>query len=162
MSEPTTPVSSQAVSEPWHKWSRTKWAIIGVLLLVALGMWRCGQSASAGTKAAKQAVLRFHQHFNQNQYHDIYAEATAVFRSAGSESETSAFLDKVHEKLGDEVSNGEPTYFANVSTRGTFVTLTYNSEFTHGRGQERFVWRIEGDQAQLVRYDINSKDLIMK
>jgi hypothetical protein len=117
---------------------------------------------SQGTKEAKKGVAHFHEQFNQNQYHEIYSEATQVFRDAAPESEATAFFDKVHQKLGDEIRSGEPRYFANVSTGGTFVTLAYDSEFVHGRGREQFLWRIEGDKASLVRYDINSKDLIMK
>jgi hypothetical protein len=92
----------------------------------------------------------------------IYSEASEQFRGSGSETDIEAFLARVHEKLGNEVRTSEPAYFANVSTRRTFVTLTYATDFERGKGQERFVWTIEGDRAVLTRYDINSRELVMK
>jgi hypothetical protein len=162
MSESALSVSGSPVPVPWYKKSAARGLIVAALLLVLLGMWRCGSRAVGGTKVAKEGVLHFRERFNHSQYHEIYIEATQNFRDSGPEAEVNAFFDKVHQKLGDEVSSGEPTYFANVSTGGTFVTLTYDTEFARGKGQERFVWRIEGQNAVLVRYDINSKDLIMK
>jgi hypothetical protein len=125
-------------------------------------MLRCGTQAFQGAKLAQQNVHHFHDRFNRSEYQEIFAEATNEFRGASPEPDTNAFFAKVHEKLGDFAHSDEPKYFANVSTNGTFITLIYNTEFTRGKGQERFIWRIDADQARLLDYRIDSKDLIMK
>ena len=148
-------------SRPWYKKATTKWLAPVVLALLILGMWRCGTRALAGAKVAKQSVDRFHSQFNRSEYHEIYVGATEEVRGAG-EPDTNAFLGKVHEKLGDFLHSDEPAYFANVSNNGTFVTLTDRADFTRGEAQEKFVWRIDGGQARLLDYRIDSRDLIMK
>jgi hypothetical protein len=50
----------------------------------------------------------------------------------------------VHEKLGNFVHSEEPVFFANVSTNGTFVTLTYRSDFARGKAQEKSVGELTG------------------
>ena len=162
MSEPAAPMFHLAVSLPWYKKARTKWLVLAGLTLVVLGIWTCSRRAYAGTKLAKQAVIHFHQQFNQKQYSEIYVGATQVFRDAAPEPDATAFFNKVHQKLGDEIRAGEPTFFANVTTGGTFITLTYDTDFVLGKGKEKFLWKIEDGSAYLVRYDINSRDLIMK
>jgi hypothetical protein len=162
MNDAPAPNFGLTESRPWYKKTTTKWLVLVVLALLILGMWRCGTRAFAGAKVAKQSVDRFHGQFNRSEYHEIYVEATEEFRGAGREPDTNAFLGKVHEKLGDFVRSDEPTYFANVSNNGTFVTLTYRADFTRGNAQEKFVWRIDGDQARLLDYRIDSRDLIMK
>jgi ABC-type nickel/cobalt efflux system permease component RcnA len=111
MSEAPVPILHVSESRPWHKKSTTRWLIMAGLVLLIAGMWMCGRSALGGAKVAKQGALHFHEQFNRSQYHDIYADATQVFRDAGPESETIAFFDKVHQKLGDETRCGEPTFF---------------------------------------------------
>ena len=42
------------------------------------------------------------------------------------------------------------------------MNLTYESTFEQGKAYEQFVWRVSGDEAKLVSYNINSPDLIIK
>jgi len=60
------------------------------------------------------------------------------------------------------VRTNDPQFFINASTNGTFVTLTYKTDFTHGSAQERFIWTLTGGKATLIRYNIDSRDLIVK
>jgi hypothetical protein len=65
-----------------------------------LGNVHVRQKRLCGNEGAKQGVGHFHEQFNQNKYHEIYPEATQVFRDAAPESEANAFFDRVHLKLG--------------------------------------------------------------
>jgi len=78
----------------------------------------CGNDG-AQTTGRKPGGVHFREQFNQNKYHEIYAEAIQVFPDAAPESEASAFFDMVHQKLRDEPGDCGARYFANVSTRGT-------------------------------------------
>lgn len=162
MDDAPAPIFGLTESRPWYKRAASKWLVLAALALVILGMWRCGSRAFQSTRVAQQGVDRFHGQFNRSEYHEIFVEAADEFRRAGPEPETTGFFAKVHEKLGDFARSDEPKYFANVSTNGTFVTLTYRTDFTRGKGQERFIWRIDPDQARLLDYRIDSTDLLMK
>jgi hypothetical protein len=50
----------------------------------------------------------------------------------------------------------------NATPTGTFVTLGYDVEFSEGKGQEQFAFKMNGNEARLVNYNINSPLLITK
>lgn len=105
--------------------------------------------------------MHFREQFNQNKYHEIYAEAIQVFPDAAPESEASAFFDMVHQKLRDEPGDcGAKVFRQCFHSRN--ITLTDDSELVHGSGREQFRWRMEDDKASRVRYDISARDQTMK
>lgn len=42
------------------------------------------------------------------------------------------------------------------------ATLTYDVDFSEGKGNEQFVFHISGDRAALYHYNVNSPLLIIK
>ncbi len=133
--------------------------VIGVLLPV---LFSCNRKTFSAVRTAEGGVQHFHELFNQSQFQQIWQEAADEFRTSGSQAELVEFFDKVHKKLGNVSRTGSPAYFVNVSTQGTFVRLTYDTEFAQGKAQETFVWRVESDGPRLVGYNISSRDLIVK
>lgn len=131
--------------------------LIGALLLSTLS---CSMSKDKGT--AHQGVEKFHGQLNQERYHDIFAEAGEELQKAVSEEELTEFLSAVHRKLGNVKSSDPTGWHVNYTPSGTIVTLGYNSQFDEGKATEQFIWRVSGDKASLIRYDINSPDLITK
>ena len=45
---------------------------------------------------------------------------------------------------------------------GSYVLLTYDTDFTDGRATETFHWRIANGRVRLVAYNINSPLLITR
>jgi len=45
---------------------------------------------------------------------------------------------------------------------GTMATVSYDVEFSEGKGTETFVFHVSGDKAMLYRYNVNSSLLITK
>ena len=50
----------------------------------------------------------------------------------------------------------------NATTMGTMATVSYDVEFSEGKGTETFVFHVSGDKAMLYRYNVNSSLLITK
>jgi hypothetical protein len=111
---------------------------------------------------AETAVLDFHQKLISAQYYQIYAAADPEFRNAMSESDATALFTAVNTKLGHPKSSELRNWRVNLLLNGTFVTLVYQTEFAQAAAQEEFVWRVNGNQAILYRYNINSLALVTK
>ena len=159
----SSPHLDSAESRPW--WKRSGIFLLGLFLVVILIvlLWTCGHSSSIAFERAKEGTEHFHEQFNQGDYAGIYSQASEEFQDAGSEEDMAKFLGKVHEKLGDfSNTNGPKSYFVTASTSGLFITLTYASNFAAGRGDELFVWRVGTRKAELVKYTIDSKELVLK
>jgi hypothetical protein len=149
-------------SRPRYRTPSTRWIVIAIVALLVPGFWSCSSKTFSAVRTAEGGVQHFHELFNQGQYQQICQEAGDEFRKSGSQAELVEFFDKVHKMLGNVSRTGSPAYFVNVSTQGTFVRLTYDTEFAQGKGQETFVWRIESDGPRLVGYNLSSRDLIVK
>jgi hypothetical protein len=129
-----------------------------VLAFVALGC----TSMMKGKGAAEPAVAKFHQQFSDKQFTQIYAESSNKFKSATTEQELVDLLDAIHRKLGTVKDAKSTSWKVNSTTDGTFVYMTYDTEFTEGKGDEQFVFEMDGDKAILAGYHINSNALITK
>jgi hypothetical protein len=93
---------------------------------------------------------------NQAQYDDIYAGATDEFRNHGSRAETLAFLERVHQTMGNVHQSKLKGFNINRNTSGTLATLVYATTFDKGNADEQFVWQIESDAAKLYGYRIDA------
>jgi len=118
-----------------------------------------GCSASRDKSAAEAAVVRFHEMLDDARYHDIYAGAADAFRRSGPEQAAVATLQRVHERLGAFRSSQQSGWRVNFGTAGNIVRLNYATQFASGAGSEDFVFRIEGNAAQLVGYHVDSPAL---
>jgi hypothetical protein len=47
-----------------------------------------------------------------------------------------------------------------VNTSGHFLTVNYSAVFDRGEALETFIFRIDGGQARLTRYDAGSRALL--
>ena len=129
-----------------------------VLAFVALGC----TSMMKGKGAAEPAVAKFHQQFNDKQFTQIYAESSSKLKEITTEQELIELFDAIHRKLGTVKDAKATGWNVNSTPGGTFVNMTYDTEFTDGKGAEQFVFEMDGDKAILVSYHINSKELITK
>lgn len=121
----------------------------------------CTNPFKAG-EMSDTSVAAFHQKLNQAKYHEIYAASTPEFQKASPEADIIQLFNAIHTKLGDTVSTNRTGIFVNATTSGNFARVTYDTTFTHGKGQETFNWLLSGDQLTLVGYNIESRDLMVK
>jgi hypothetical protein len=163
MSELSPPVFNLSKSQPWYKKTRTRWTVVAVLVVLIAVIWRCGKSDSADIRISDQAIVRFHQQFNAGAFEDIYDDASDQLRSSTTKDEWLKLLSAVQRKLGGFVRADGNTYY-NITTNfnKTFVTITVQTEFARGTGKERFTWSVAGNDAILISYNIDSRDLIVK
>ena len=117
----------------------------------------CGGFAAKGD--AERAVDQFHRMLTAHEYTQIYEAADGVFKAATTESELTRILQDVSDKLGAVRSATETGVFSQeqVGTNaGTYLRLTYNTEFDHGHATETFTWRVASGQVRLAGYHIAS------
>ena len=119
-------------------------------------------SLTKGKEAGERAVVQFHNQFNAGQYHEIYVQSDEGFRKAASEADTLALFEAVRRKLGTVKNSSQTGWHVNATPTGTMVTLTYDAEFSEGKGTEQFVFKLSGDKALVFNYNINSPLFITK
>jgi len=126
------------------------------VLLFALA----GCSAGTDVPVAEKAVARFHTMLDAGQNAQIYQESASEMKSATTEDKLDALLAAVHRKLGTVKQAEQKGWNDQINTGGHFVTLNYATSYAQGDATETFVYKIAGDKAQLVGYNINSSALI--
>lgn len=134
----------------------------GVMCVSVFVLSLSGCSMSHNVDMAKSKIPLFHSELNSGKYEVIYTEASQELRNADSEDNFVAFLSAVNRKLGPFESSTSETWKMNYNTSGTFVSVSENSNFEHGKATENFVYRIKDGTALLVGYHINSNALIMR
>jgi hypothetical protein len=137
---------------------RTRLLIL-VALLLAIG-GAC--SLTKGKGIAEAAVVEFHNQFNAGKYHEIYQQTDEGFKKSVTEDDFTALLEAVHRKLGTVNQAHSSAWGVNTTTAGTMASLSYEVEFSEGKGNEQFVFHISGDKAFLYHYNVNSPLLITK
>lgn len=162
MSDAAPPIFTLSESQPWYKKAATRWLAVAGLVVLILLIWHCSKAAFADVRIAKQAVDHFHQHFNAGQFENIYDEASDQLHNVNTKAQFVELFSAIQRKLGSVVRTGEPRYVVNANTNGTSVTLTYQTEFTNGSAEEKFVWSLKGGEAILNGYTINSRELVVK
>jgi hypothetical protein len=118
----------------------------------------CGR---ASREKAEAATAQFHRQLQLGASSEIYISAAPEFRASLSETDFRRFVANLNARLGVWRSSGPPSWNLMVGTNGTSVTLKYDSEFERDKATEQFVWRIEGELATLVNYNINSRGLLL-
>lgn len=119
-------------------------------------------SLTKSREISEAAVKKFHDQFNAGKYADIYTESDDQFKKVATEKDLVDLLQAVQRKLGTVKDVKGSTWGVNATTSGTMASLSYDTDFTEGRAEEQFVFHITGNQAKLVRYNINSPLLITK
>jgi hypothetical protein len=117
---------------------------------------------SADTDLAEKEIPKFHALLDAGQATEIYARASEELRGAASEKDFVALLDAVHRKLGQVKTTKQIAWKVNYHTSGTFVAMTYKTQYAEGEATEQFVYRLKDKQAFLAGYHVNSNALIMK
>jgi len=126
--------------------------LAGVACGLALGLSGCGLKQN--TKAAEAEVDRFHQRWNADDFKAVYDEAHANFRNSQSADVTIGTLQGVKRNYGAFKSATRRSWGFNSDNGVTDVKLKYDSTYENGSAVEAFVYRMSGDKALLLSYDI--------
>ena len=133
-----------------------KWSLAAAAAILLVLMWRCGSALYEGRALSNKAVWHFHTQLNDGQFEGICSEADSAFSQSENRDDFLRFLEGVHRKLGDAGEEKLTNIWANVTTKGTFLTVEYTTTFAQGQAKEVFTWRRDGATLKLYRYDIQS------
>jgi len=120
----------------------------------------CGVKESF--KDAEAEVAKFHQAMDAGNLQPIWRQADPVLRKGPEHDQLAKALEAVQRKLGKVKGTKQVGWNANATTGGTFVTLTYETQFERGSGVEQFVYRKSDEgQVALTGYNIQSQDMML-
>jgi hypothetical protein len=134
--------------------------LAGTTLLFAVALTGCGLKRN--TKAAEAEVDRFHQHWNAGEFQAIYDAAHANFRSSQPADQMAATLERVKRNYGAFKSAVRRSWGFSTDNGVSDVKLKYDSVYENGTAVEAFVYRMSGEKALLVSYDIMSLETAKK
>lgn len=154
----TVPFTSVAHFRLWAKIMMQRIILIIVACAALVG---CGDTIK-GKTIAELEVGVFHQRFNQKRFDAIHAAASEDFRKAAPKGDMLELFSTIDRKLGPAKSWSTKTWNVQTFNFVTTVVLVVDTLFEMGQGTETFTFRVSGDKATLVGYNINSLDLMTK
>jgi hypothetical protein len=113
-----------------------------------------------GKPAAEKAVTRFHQMLAQEEYDEIYDQSSDLMKGAAAREDMLKLFRMVNSRLGKVVSTEAQSWKVGNYNLTSTVTLVNATQFEKGKGTEQFVFAIDGKEAKLAGYHINSLDLL--
>lgn len=134
-----------------------------VVLVLACCSCRSFEAKQKTEDAVEQAVERFHEKLNQQQYQSIYLESDGELKESVTEEEFVAQLSQAHEQLG--TTSGEAFVFIddrgwkgiqNAFTKREIVRHWHSPVNDSIIANENFVWAVENDQPKLVSYQFRT------
>ncbi len=129
-----------------------------VLLALATG---CG-GLTKGKGAAEQGIAHFHDLYNQSKFDQIWQDASPKFRAASAKPKYDEFMAALQRKLGNVVSTTNTTWNVGTFNTETTARMAQHTIFEKGQGTESFTFSIDGTNATMVGFNIESMDLITK
>lgn len=132
------------------------------LCFITFCMALVGCSMSDDYAAAEIEVPGFHVMFNDRKFDEIYEAAGMDLKEAVSKKDFTAFLAGAHGKLGVTMSSKLLNKSVNYHTSGTFVTLVYSTQYEKGEATEQFKYKLDGEQASLYGYHVNSNVFVIQ
>ncbi len=130
------------------------------LLFLFVALAAC--SLTKGREAAANAVVGFHNQLDSADFGGVYAKTHPDFKRASSEKDFVAVLEAVHRKLGTVRSAKQTSWQVQTVGIHTNVVLNYRTNFSGGDAAETFTYRMDGPNALLLGYSIDSTVLVTK
>ena len=131
-----------------------------VFTCMALLVTGCG--LTKGKAIAETGIAHFHQLYNEEKYNDIWSEADTKYQSGITKDKSEEIMSAVQRKLGKVTSSSNTRWNVNTFNLTTTVMMAQKTVFEKGEGSESFTFVIKGEKAILVKYEIQSVDLIIK
>ena len=131
------------------------------VILVATALSGC-QGLTEGKASSEKAIAHYHALYNMGNLEQIWRESDAEFRNASPRTNFDELLGAERRKLGNVVSTSNSGWNVQSFNLKTRVSMTQDTVFEHGKGTEAFTFKIDGTNALLVGYNIQSLDLMTK
>jgi hypothetical protein len=135
--------------------------ILIVIISLSLVVLACS-SLTKAKPAAESAITEFHNQFNAGEFTAIYNNSTDEFKKASTQAQLEELLSAISRKLGHVTSTTNTSWRTGNYNLVTTVVMVQETEFEQGKGTETFTYKIDGDKAALMGYNIVSNDLITK
>jgi hypothetical protein len=129
----------------------------GILFLLA----GCSDTVN-GKEIAEPAVAQFHEKLKLGDFESIYEDASAEFKAAAPKEKVLALFAATARKLGPLQETKLINWNVNTRNFKTVVVLVQDSKFKEGQATETFTFRVDGDKAELIGYNISSLDMLIK
>jgi len=129
--------------------------VVAALMLVCLSC-----SSSEDINIARAAVAHFHQQLNAGLPDEIYRNAAEEYQAAASSELNRELIEAVRRKMGNAAQFQVTGWRLNYLTSGRSLALQCRTAFAHGDAVESFEWRIQGNKALLLGWNINSPLLV--
>ena len=126
--------------------------------LAALAVAGCAGTAAVQT--AKTSVTGFHQAYNAGRFDQLYVESDPRFQATSTSARFATFMAALRRKLGAYRAGTATGWRDNYDTSGHSVTLTYSATYERGAATEQFVYHLDGKQARLLGFNVNSPTLL--
>jgi hypothetical protein len=133
--------------------------LLCVAALVALA--GCGDTIH-GTEFAEPAVAKFRQQMSAGQFEQIYETTGAEFQKATSREKGVGLFAAVDRKLGKLQKSEQITWNVNTHNLTTLVTLVYNSRYAEGDATETFTVKVDDGKGEIIGYNIQSLDMMIR
>ena len=134
--------------------------VISVMLTAAV-LFGC-QGLTEGKESSENAIAHFQELYNQGNIEQIWKDADPEFRNAAPRANFDDLLGAEQRKLGKVVSTSNTGWNVRSFNLVTNVFMTQDTIFEHGKGTESFTFKMDGKNAVLLGYNIQSMDLITK
>ncbi len=118
--------------------------------------------ASGDQAEADRAVAHLHEQLDRGSFEDILQSSDPLFTSGVSHADAIQFFSAIHTKLGATANAHldawrEAKQLNGSIGTGTFMEMTYTTQFANGQGREQFIWRVTNDRRLLlVGYHVES------
>jgi len=129
------------------------------IIVLCLAGFAC-KAYTEGKPAAESAVSTFHAQLNDGQFDSIYEASDQMLKDATSHEDILKLFNAVHNKLGNVTDSKAVNWQVGNYNLTTTVTMVYETTFEKGKAVENFVFVIDGKQAKLAGWHINSNELI--
>lgn len=132
------------------------------LALCALAAACSVREMGSGRAEAEKAVAEFHAAFNEGRFGEIYDGASDEFRKATDRKRFIDLLAAVKRKLGKVGATQNRGWRVNSQNFTTYVELSQSTRFDDSDAAESFTFVVRDGKAVLIRYNIQSQELILR
>ncbi|MCU0238848.1 MAG: DUF3887 domain-containing protein [Pyrinomonadaceae bacterium] len=130
---------------------------LSVILLIFVFIVLACSTLTKGKAEGEKAVEKFRQQLAVENYDEIYQNSSKKFKEEATEVEAKELFEAVNKKLGKIRNSNLQSWRSQATTYGSFTTLVYETEFELDKGIETFVLEMDGDEAKIAGYNVNSK-----
>ena len=139
-----------------------RWAFIILALLLSVGC--APQARRSGIPAEVESVVStVSEQINQEQYEQVYKEASELWRKDTTLDQSTQTLKTLHIKLGKVenrvVHSANEQQNSSGPLKGHAFIVIYQTKFELGEGMETFTLMEENGRWKLARYFVNSTAL---